>query len=220
MKLKLLAIAVAVSLTGCSMFNSKSDGIRPAADATIPVKDTKITTNFVDEGVKITYTLTGKLEKIEVVGVAPAWKRNHDIIAEADAMDKLVKFVHGKNVTSDRRVKIISRALDNASDVTNNKYRSNDGSLNTDSKELESEIKSSSGEENQKDNTARRNARIVDETTVNAVQTITASGRLVGVRKISDDVKDDGKTYVAYYQWSKRDMAAAIEIRNEMLKGQ
>jgi hypothetical protein len=220
MKLKLLAIAIAVTLSGCSTFSSKNEGNRPAADATIPVKDTKITTNFVDEGVKITYTMTGKLEKIEVVGVAPAWKRNHDIIAEADAMDKLVKFVHGKNVTSDRRVKIISRALDNASDITNNKYRSNDGSINTDSKELEAEVKSGSGEETQKDNTARRNARIVDETTVNAVQTITASGRLVGVRKISDDVKDDGKTYVAYYQWSKRDMAAAIEIRNEMLKGQ
>lgn len=218
MKRKISAIVIATILSGCGTFKDK--GIQPASDAVTPVKETRITTEFRDEGIKIYYTSTGNLEKIEVIGVSPAWKRNHDIIAEADAMDKLVKFIHGKNVTSERRIKIISRALDHASDLTNNKFKTVDGTVETDSRELEGEIKNNNGEESQKENTAKRNARIVDETTVNAIQTITASGRLVGVRKIGDSVKDDGKLYVAYYQWSKKDLATAIEIRNEMLKAQ
>jgi hypothetical protein len=218
MKRNILVLAVVATLVGCS--STGNNLIKPANDAVTPIKDTKISTNFVDEGIKITYTSGGKLEKIEVWGVAPAWKRNHDIIAEADAMDKLVKFVHGKNVTTDRRVKIISRALDNASDLTVNKFSSNDGTIETDSKSIESELKNNNGEETQKSNTAKRNARIVDETFVNAVQTVTSSGRLVGVVKVGEAVKNDGKTYVAHYQWSKKEMGAAIEIRNEMLKAQ
>lgn len=218
MKRKLLVLSLAAVLTGCGTFGSNK-GITPAADAVTPIKETKITTNFTDEGVKLHYTLSGKLEKIEVYGVAPAWKRNHDIIAEADAMDKLVKFVHGKNVTSDRRVKIISKALDQASDLTSNKFSSNEGAIQTDSKELEAELKNDSGEQSQKMNTAKRNARIVDETTVNAIQTITASGRLVAVRKTGDTIKDDGKTYIAFYQWSFQDMDAAMKVRNAMMKG-
>ena len=218
MNKRLLVLLVAGALAGCGTFGSNK-GITPAADATTPIKETKITTNFTDEGVKLHYTMSGKLERIEVVGVAPAWKRNHDIIAEADAMDKLVKFVHGKNVSSDRRIKIISKALDQASDLTSNKFSSNEGVIETDSKALEAELKNDSGEQTQRLNTAKRNARIVDETTVNAVQTITASGRLVGVRKTGDTVKDDGKTYVAYYQWSFQDMDTAMQVRNAMMKG-
>ena len=218
MKLKLSILAVALALTGCGTFSNK--GIQPNVDAVTPVKDVKVITEFKDEGIRITYTMSGKLEKIEVAGIAPSWKRNHEIIAEADAMDKLVKFVHGKSVTTDRRVKIISRALDNASDLTSNKFKSTDGSIVTDSKELEAEAEmkpSSNGEETQKDNTAKRNARIIDETTVNAIQTITSSGRLVGVIKTNDGTKDDGKLYVAYYMWSKQTMATSREVRNAMM---
>lgn len=215
MKKKFAVLAMVALIAGCSSTGNK--GLNPPSDATVPVKDMKITTSFVDEGIKISYTLSGNLESITVIGVSPAWKRNHDIIAEADAMDKLVKFVYGKNVSTDRRVKIISKALDQASDLTLNKFKSNEGTLETNSKSLEEEIVSTgNGEESQKQNTAKRNARIVDETVVNAVQTITSSGRLVGVRKINEAVKDDGKTYVAYYYWSKKDMAVVKELQREM----
>ncbi len=220
--MKKLAIAVAVGLTlsACSTFKSDK-GITPSVDAVTPVKDVKVSTAFVDEGVKISYTMSGKLDYVEVVGQAPAWKRNVDVIAEADAMDKLVKFVHGKNVSSDRRMKIISRALDKATDVTNNKFKSMDGTIQTDSKEIEAEMRgSNNGEENQKDNTAYRKAQIVDETLVNTVTTIQAQGFLVGVRKISDAVKDDGRIYIATYRWSMADMDAAMQVRNAMRKAQ
>jgi len=222
MKKLYIAIAITALMAGCSSFSGKKDiGMAPPSDANVPVKDTKLSTNFSDEGVKIYYTTFGKLEKIEVTGQAPAWKRNVDVLAESDAMDKLVKFIHGKSVTSERRVKIISKAIDNASDVTSNKYRSVDGTLQTEAKEIEDDIKNSgNGEETQKGNTANRKASILDQTTIDVVQSITARGVLVGVRKIGDSIKDDGKTYVATYQWSQKDMDASLEVRKAMSKSQ
>ena len=219
MNIKLLVIAVAaVVMTGCSSMNGGgSVGVKPSSDATTPIKDAKISTEFTDEGIKIFYTMTGKLEKIEVYGVAPAWKRNHDILADDDAMEKLLKFVHGQTVSSERRVKIISKALDVASDSTANKFRSEDGTIQTDSKSLES---AGANESTQNDNVAKRNAQIADETNINLVRTVTSKGFLGGVRKIGDTVKQDGKLYVAIYQWSPRDQGTAIDIRNQMLKGQ
>jgi hypothetical protein len=222
MKKLYIAIAITALMAGCSSFSGKKDiGMAPPSDTNVPVKDTKLSTNFSDEGVKIYYTTFGKLEKIEVTGQAPAWKRNVDVLAESDAMDKLVKFIHGKSVTSERRVKIISKAIDNASDVTSNKYRSVDGTLQTEAKEIEDDIKNSgNGEETQKGNTANRKASILDQTTIDVVQSITARGVLVGVRKIGDSIKDDGKTYVATYQWSQKDMDASLEVRKAMSKSQ
>jgi hypothetical protein len=220
MNIKLLVVAVAavVTMTGCSSMNGGgSVGVKPSSDATTPIKDAKISTEFTDEGIKIFYTMTGKLEKIEVYGVAPAWKRNHDILANDDAMEKLLKFVHGQTVSSERRVKIISKALDVASDSTSNKFRSEDGTIQTDSKSLES---AGNNESTQNDNVAKRNAQIADETNINLVRTVTSKGFLGGVRKIGDAVKQDGKLYVAIYQWSPRDQGVAIDIRNQMLKGQ
>jgi hypothetical protein len=219
MNIKLLVIAAAVvAMTGCSsMSGGNSVGVKPSSDATTPIKDTKISTDFTDEGIKIFYTMGGKLDKIEVYGMAPAWKRNHDILADDDAMEKLLKFVHGQTVSSERRVKIISKALDVASDSTANKFRSEDGTIQTDSKSLES---AGANESTQNDNVAKRNAQIADETNTNLVRTVTSKGFLSGVRKIGDAVKQDGKIYVAIYQWSPRDQGVAIDVRNQMLKGQ
>jgi hypothetical protein len=219
MNIKLLVIAAAVvAMTGCSsMSGGNSVGVKPSSDATTPIKDTKISTDFTDEGIKIFYTMGGKLDKIEVYGMAPAWKRNHDILADDDAMEKLLKFVHGQTVSSERRVKIISKALDIASDSTSNKFRSEDGTIQTDSKSLES---AGANESTQNDNVAKRNAQIADETNINLVRTVTSKGFLGGVRKIGDTVKQNGKLYVAIYQWSPRDQGVAIDVRNQMLKGQ
>lgn len=219
MKKVALAVAIGVIMSGCSSFGSK--GITPSPDAVTPIKEQKLSTSFTDEGVKIYYTASGKLEKIEVYGQAPAWKRNVEVLAEADAMDKLVKFIHGKNVSSERRTKIISKAIDNASDVTSNKFRTVDGTFETESKQLEDELRSTkNGEEIQKDNTAKRKAQIVDETLVNTVTEIRSSGFLIGVRKINDAIKDDGKVYTAVYQWSEADVATATSIRATMRKAQ
>ena len=215
MKKTALAISMAamITLTGCGSlgFGSKEQALTPPSDSQTAVRDGTISTEFKDEGIKLFYTFTGKLDRIEVYGLAPAWKGKVDVLAEADAMDKLVKFVHGKTVSTDRRVKIMAKSLDKARDNTLNRFKSNDDNLNFDSRELEN-----AGSENTSNNTSRRIADRVENTLVNTVTTITAKGRLTGVRKVRDSVVQDGKLYVAVYQWSEKDQATSEFIRGRM----
>ncbi len=208
-----MSMAAMITLTGCGSlgFGSKEQALTPPSDSQTAVRDGTISTEFKDEGIKLFYTFTGKLDRIEVYGLAPAWKGNVDVLAEADAMDKLVKFVHGKTVSTDRRVKIMAKSLDKARDNTLNRFKSNDDNLNFDSRELEN-----AGSENSSNNTSRRIADRVENTLVNTVTTITAKGRLTGVRKVRDSVVQDGKLYVAVYQWSEKDQATSEFIRGRM----
>ena len=206
-----MSMAAMITLTGCGSFGSKQQALSPSTDSQTAVKDGTISTEFKDEGIKLFYTFTGKLDRIEVYGLAPAWKGNVDVLAEADAMDKLVKFVHGQTVSTDRRVKIMAKSLDKARDNTLNRFKSNDDNLNFDSKELEN-----AGSENSSNNTSRRIADRVENTLVTTVTTITAKGRLTGVRKVRDSVVQDGKLYVAVYQWSEKDQATSEFIRGRM----
>ena len=206
-----MSMAAMITLTGCGSFGSKQQALSPSTDSQTAVKDGTISTEFKDEGIKLFYTFTGNLDRIEVYGLAPAWKGNVDVLAEADAMDKLVKFVHGQTVSTDRRVKIMAKSLDKARDNTLNRFKSNDDNLNFDSKELENV-----GSENSSNNTSRRIADRVENTLVNTVTTITAKGRLTGVRKVRDSVVQDGKLYVAVYQWSEKDQATSEFIRGRM----
>lgn len=206
-----MSMAAMITLTGCGSFGSKQQALSPSTDSQTAVKDGTISTEFKDEGIKLFYTFTGNLDRIEVYGLAPAWKGNVDVLAEADAMDKLVKFVHGQTVNTDRRVKIMAKSLDKARDNTLNRFKSNDDNLNFDSKELEN-----SGSENTSNNTSRRIADRVENTLVTTVTTITAKGRLTGVRKVRDSVVQDGKLYVAVYQWSEKDQATSEFIRGRM----
>ena len=206
-----MSMAAMITVTGCGSFGSKQQALSPSTDSQTAVKDGTISTEFKDEGIKLFYTFTGNLDRIEVYGLAPAWKGNVDVLAEADAMDKLVKFVHGQTVSTDRRVKIMAKSLDKARDNTLNRFKSNDDNLNFDSKELEN-----SGSENTSNNTSRRIADRVENTLVTTVTNITAKGRLTGVRKVRDSVVQDGKTYVAVYQWSEKDQATSEFIRGRM----
>ena len=223
-----LALVAALGITGCSntpkILGGKDDrGNTPSMtqpeENKVAVKDTKISTNFTDEGVRVVFGMDGKLDRLEVVGTAPAWKGNVQVLAEADAMDKLVKFVHGRSVTTDRRVTVMAKAIDRARDNTLNRFKSDGDVQNFDARELESDATAPSakpGNQNTQDNTSRRIADRVDETVVKTVTTITAAGRLTAVRKIRDEVQDDGRTYVAVYQWSDRDQSAAEFIRSRM----
>jgi hypothetical protein len=211
MKKALLGIAIATALTGCGMLNKNTQtGMTPPSDTTTAVKDQRVATDFQDQGVKIYYTLLGDLDRIEVTGVAPAWKGNYTIVAELDAKEKLIKFINGESVTTERRVKIIGKALEKAQDNTLNKFKTADGTINFTEAELGQDAGGTS------DNTSRRVAERVDNTVVTAVTTITAKGRLTGVRKIREGVRDDGRFYTATFQWSEKDQSTAEFIRNRM----
>ena len=199
-KFKLILLAGALALAGCSSVKLRESST---------IKDTKLATNFTDEGVKIFYTFTGKLEKIEVYGQADAWKGNVESLAEADALSKLVKFVYGNDVSTNRKVNIIGKAIENAEDSTNT------DTITSDSKELESELKNKPNNSNSTN--AKRTAKIVNETIADTVTSMKSQGKLVGVRKANDYQKDNGKTYVAVYVWSEKDQAISENIRTRMM---
>lgn len=200
-----LTILASLGLVGCSSFGSKTKAEAPIVpqEWKTPVKDATLSVDFRDDGIKVYYTMFGKLEKIEVYGMAPAWKSNVTILAEADAMSKLVKFVHGKEVTSNEVTKILGKAIEKSQDGYSNDF---------DSKELIADNAPSS----RKTNSALRNASVVNETLVNTVTTITSRGRLTGVRKVNDMIRDNGKMYVAVYQWTHKDQATSEYLRKMM----
>jgi len=200
-KFKLILTAAAISMTGCSSSVKLNDPV--------PIKDTKLATNFTDEGVKIFYTFTGRLERIEVYGHADAWKGNVETLAEADALAKLVKFVYGNDVSTNRKVSIIGKAIENAEDTTNT------DTITSDSKELESELKNKPNNSNSTN--AKRTAKFVNETITDTVTSMKSQGKLVGIRKAKDYQKDNGKTYVAVYVWSEKDQAISENIRTRMM---
>lgn len=180
------------------------------------VKDQAIATDFIDEGIKITYTFTGKLQSIEVYGHAEVWRGNVEAVAEADAMAKLTKFVNGQTVSTNRRVEVIGKSIEEARDNKLDKYKSQDGTINVIAKQIESEFSGDQNQQSTQETNAVRIAKVINQTIVNTVTNITSKGRLTGVRKIRDFQRNDGKTYVAVYVWSDKDQVTSEYIRNRM----
>ena len=209
MKNLLLVLVTVATFVGCSSTPNK-------ISETANLKDQTIATDFTDEGIKITYTFTGKLDSIEVYGQAEAWRGNLEALAEADAMAKLTKFVNGQNVSTERRVKIIGKSIEEAKDSKLDQFKSQDGTINVTDKQIENNPLFDKAQQSSQDNSTVRNARAVNETIVTTVTNLTSKGRLTGVRKIRDFKRNDGKTYVAVYVWSDKDQAASEYIRNRM----
>ncbi len=210
MKTLLLTIAVSLMLGACA---SKPNG--PSSSST-NIKDQSIATDFTDEGIKITYTFTGKVQSIEVYGQAEAWRGNVEAIGEADAMAKLTKFINGQNVTTERRIRVIGRSIEDARDNKLDKFKSQDGTITLTDKQIESLPSFDKNQQSSQDTSAFRSAKVVNETVITTITNITSKGRLTGVRKIRDFQRNDGKVYVAVYVWSEKDQAASDYIRNRM----
>jgi len=178
------------------------------------LQDRQVATDFTDEGIKVTYTLTGKLEKIEVYGQADAWKGNVEALAEADALAKLAKFVHGTNVSTERRTKIMGLAIERAQDSISNRASDANGVIDFTDKELEQETANRPAPSSESN--AEKSASIVNKTMVTTITVITSKGRLTGLRKIKDFTQNNGKLYVAVYQWSDKDQATSQYLREQM----
>jgi len=209
MKTLLLALMASFILVACSSTPNNSS-------ASSNLKDQAIATDFTDEGIKITYTFTGKLQSIEVYGQAEAWRGNVEAVAEADAMAKLTKFVNGQTVSTNRRVQVIGKSIEEARDHKLDKYKSQDGTINVTAQQIESEFSGGQNQQSSKETNAARNAKAINETIVTTVTNITSKGRLTGVRKIRDYQLNEGKIYVALYVWSDKDQATSEYIRNRM----
>jgi hypothetical protein len=131
-------------------------------------------------------------------------------------MAKLTKFVNGQTISTDRRVKVIGKSIEDARDNKLDKYKSQDATINITSKQIESDPIADQNKQSSQENTATRSANTINQMVVTTVTNMTSKGRLVGVRKIRDFQRNDGKTYVVVYVWSEKDQATSEFIRNRM----
>lgn len=208
---KIICIGLATILMACST----TEGSKSTSSS--DVKEQRLSTDFTDEGIKITYTFTGKLDSIEVYGQAEAWRGNVEAIAEADAMAKLTKFVYGKDVATSRRVKVIGRSIEAAKDNKLTAYSNKEGDIEITDKQIEGlPLTGGSNAKTDTSSSAERQATALNATIVTTITDITSKGRLVGVRKVRDFQRNDGKVYVAVYVWSEKNQAASEYIKNRM----
>jgi len=225
---KLLAIAVSAALLGgCStaslnpFSDDKNFTVSQPGDNTTAVKDTTVAVTN-DEGIKIYYTLLGDLDRIEVYGVAETWKGNVEIRAEADAKERLVKYLYEEKVDTQRSIEVTTKTLDKARDDALNRIENGMGApslVEFDAEIIEAEVaqeQAQNGPRTTDDNTSRRVAERVEQTKVSALTKITSGGTLRGMRKINGEFRQDGKVYVAVYRWSEKDQNTANEIRGKM----
>lgn len=211
-----LAMIIPMAITGCSSLSSnKSAGVDPGEVRA--VKDTRLSTDFEREGVRVTYTLFGEVEKIEAFGYADVWRANFRHVAEADAKDKLIKFLRGETVSTTRMTRVIAKSIERSQDNTVNKFKTVDGTINFTEGDLEREDSAANvGEENSRKNTALRRNSVNNAQIVTSTITVSAQGRLTAVYKRSGDVVDDGKTYRVIYAWTPKSQKAARTITKEM----
>lgn len=207
-----IAVVLALCLSACSSF--KSSGIDPGEVSSVKDRTANLSTEFKREGVKVYYTWSGDVDRIEAKGFAEVWRGNYEHVAELEAKEKLVKFLRGETVSSTRKTQIIAKSIERAQDNTLNKFKSVDGTINTTAESIEAEDaeKSNAQEENSKSNTALRKNSINNAQIVTSTITVTSSGRLSAIYKLSGDVVNDGKLYVGTYVWTPKEQKAARDI--------
>jgi hypothetical protein len=204
MKFRLVTLWSLVFLVGCSSV-SKNDTPNKNLDAFV-------STDFTDEGIKLTYSLLGKLKSVEVFGQAEIWRGNFEAVAEADAFAKLTKFTYGTDVDTKRRVELIGKSISATQQLI--QLGKDAGPVSFTDKELEGTAEKPGSATSSSNNL--RDAKAVNEATVSTLTSIVSKGRLLGVRKVRDYQQDNGKIYVAVYQWSAQDADSADLLRNRM----
>jgi len=189
MKKMMLALAVggSVVLSGCSTFQSATtldEKVTEAAATEAPIKEKTISSEWRDEGIKLTYTMSGELKEIEVEAQIPVYVASYKVVAESEARRRLVEFVHGVDVKSESRIEVIGNTMDKAND----RASTTDGS------------------------STLREAESVDKMLVEETRTITSSGRLVGW-DVGGRPSSDGRLWIAKLKWSTDSQKVSEMIR-------
>jgi hypothetical protein len=220
-KTVLAATLSALVLVGCSS-TPKVDptGIGPGKSATTAISEQTAVSDFKRQGVRVTYTLSGKLEAIEVYGYAPLWGGSQNAVREAyrvaelEAKKSLNDFINKETIKSSVSVNMFSMNLEHARDQKTNLFASNKAPapLVAD----DTEAAAASDETSQEENKAVRNDALKIATKVNTTITTSNRGIIGGLYLVEGDVIDDGKMVRVLYRWEKRHTAVRLEARSAM----
>jgi hypothetical protein len=230
MKRSILALAVIATLgmTACS--STKKATAVEVTDATTSVptgaqqaiSEQRLASEFKRQGVKVIYSLNGKLEAIETVGYAPIWggsqnaEREAFRVAELEAKKSLNDFINKETIRSTTSVQMISKNLEKASDNKTNNFATNRNRDIVASVASDEESAKAEGEINREENVALRKDALEIASRVNTTITTNNRGILGGLYLVEGDVVNDGKTVRVVYRWDLKHNPVRIQVRNMM----
>jgi len=228
---KILIVVMAsftlVYLSGCGSINSKSSSSdNPSSSTANAISDQRIASNdFKRQGIKIFYTLNGKLDAIEATGYSPVWGNSENAIREAyrvaelEAKKSLNDFINKETITSAVSVKMISQNLEQARDQKNSRFNSNQvGSTDELVATDEAVDKAKIAQTTREDNMAVRNDALRISSTVNTTITNTNQGILGGMYLVDGQDINDGKNVRVVMRWDPKHADIRNQVRNLMMR--
>jgi hypothetical protein len=218
-----LAVVATLALTACSSTKNQtgSPGISPGPQTAI--SEQLAVSDFKRRGIRVVYSLTGKLEAIETVGYAPVWGRSHNSVREAyrvaelEAKKSLNDFINQEVISTETSVKMASRNLERARDNKVNDFATNRNRDVVASVESD-EAPSDANNFNRETNTATRNDALSVATTVNNSIKTRNQGILGGLYLVEGDVVDGGRTVRVVYRWDEKHNKQRGTIRQQMMQ--
>ena len=214
-------------LSGCSSINRKSSlGDNPSSSTTTAISDQRIASNeFKRHGIKIFYTLNGKLDAIEATGYSPIWGNSENAIREAyrgaelEAKKSLNDFINQETITSAVSVKMISQNLEQARDQKNNRFNSNQAGNSDELAAIDEAVdKGKIFQTTREDNMAVRNDALRISSTVNTTITNTNQGILGGMYLLDGQAINNGKNVRVVMRWDPKHADIRNQVRNLMMR--
>jgi hypothetical protein len=229
MKQRILVAALTVAvfgLAGCSSTQSpstmNSGGIDPGSTANTAIAEQRLAVSeFKKNGVRISYTLGGDVDSIEVYGYAAVWgnsmngARESYRMAELEAKKSLNDFINKESIRTTTSVRMISQNVERATDATNNKFASNRAQPD-ELVAVDDEVKAAASDVNSRDNAAIRNNALNIASRLSTTITVNNSGILGGLYLKESGVIDDGRAVYVVMRWDRRSNASRPQLRKLM----
>lgn len=228
MKQSILVVALTAAVlgtVGCS--STQTSGINPGTNATTGISDQRLaTSDFKRQGVRITYTLSGEIESIEVTGYAAVWGSSQNAareafrVAELEAKKSLNDFINKESIQSAVSVRMISQNLEHAKDQKTNSFASNKSTQSDELVALDAEpapgTTANNVDKNTEENVAIRNDALKIASRVSTTIVTQNKGILSGLYLVQGTVINDGKNVQAVYRWDRKSNATRVQLRNLM----
>lgn len=220
---RVLVVAAMLALTACSSTNNAppAAGVSPGPQTAI--SEQLAVSDFKRRGIRVVYSLTGKLEAIETVGYAPIWGRSQNSVREAyrvaelEAKKSLNDFINQEVISTETSVTMVSRNLERARDNKVNDFATNRNRDIVASLESDEQV-ADANNFNRETNTATRNDALAIATVVNNSIKTRNQGILGGLYLVEGDVVDGGRTVRVVYRWDEKHNKQRGYIRQQMMQ--
>lgn len=221
---RILVVAAVLALSACSSTKTSAPpaaGVNPGTQTAI--SEQLAVSEFKRRGIRVVYSLTGKLEAIETVGYAPIWGKSQNSVREAyrvaelEAKKSLNDFINQEVIATETSVKMFSRNVEKAKDHKVNDFATNRNrdlvaSIETD------EAASDADNYNRENNTATRQDGFAIATVVNNSIKVRNQGILGGLYLVEGDVVDGGRSVRVVYRWDEKHNKQRGYIRQQMMQ--